>query len=347
MLKIDHDNIYAFSYSLLTKKNIKYKIDKKNEQLEFLHLLKKISPSTNFEIIGNYIEFHPGELLGGDIEHKCKLNYLKPIFLIAPFTRHPINLKLKTTTNEKLTVDILRLVYLNILKKFGIQAEINIKKRDFGNEGEIEFKCSIVNKLNPIEMNVLKIKKIRGIAISARLNSTFVNKMVEIVRSELKPIIRNTKIFTDICNKYNSGYNPGYQIILTAENGLNIYFSESDPISSFNKDEMNNRDEKNKYDGLNNKHNENVLYQNTIKTVVNLLKSIKIGGSFDNKVNDFVFSLIAISKDISKIKICCLDEKDLKCLNLLEEFFNFTYKIENDDFIGYGVGYQNFQRKVW
>ncbi|KAG0442031.1 RNA 3'-terminal phosphate cyclase-like protein [Dictyocoela muelleri] len=440
MLEFEDSNLNIFSYSLLSRKNIKYKIDNKQKLINFLNLVKLISPDSKYEFFGNFVEFYPGQLVGGNIEFSSDLNFLIPILLLSPFMKKGISLKLKCQTNglienfeEKvssrtnkiiensnqtslISADVIRLVYLPALRKFGVNCQLDIVKRDFGPDGEIFFSCMKKDLLKKVILQNQKISKIRGIAISSRLNSIPVNTMVKIVREELQPLVKNTKIFTDMWNRINSGQHPGCELVLFAENKFNVFYS----ISSYfreNKDKkdlsrensiensciekccidssredcinnkefinnnciknnncINNNDCMNSNDCINNKDiidsnsddcinsndseckdnnnsngessykkplmNKN-LENSTLKCIIDLMESIKKSGSFDHKIVDFILPLIALCNGVSKIQIINCEENHRRTLELLEIFFNLTYKIEDNDwFIGYGIGFK-------
>ncbi|KAG0418065.1 RNA 3'-terminal phosphate cyclase-like protein [Dictyocoela roeselum] len=396
MLEFEESNFYIFAFSLLSRKNIKNKIHNKQNLLNFLEILTLISPDSKYEIFGNYVEFYPGQLIGGNIEFECDLMLLIPILLISPFMKKGINLKLKCQTNgikselepkqdvckllgrvsksrvydgkahavgiTSISADVVRLIYLPALKKFGVNCQLDIVKRDFGPGGEIRFICEKKEILSKIVLESHKIAKIRGIAISCRLNAIPVNTMVAVVREELKPLIKNTKVFTDMWNKNNSGSYPGYELVLFAENKQNVFYSLSryidtkykgvntTPVSdnpndknscySINSDDVIENNDK-KDDGYKKRSGNKDIEQSALACIIDLMKSIKTSGSFDHKIVDFVLPLTVLSKGVSKIQIKNCKEKHSRILELLKMFFNFTYKIENDDwFVGYGIGYK-------
>ena len=147
-------------------------------EASFLRLLEKITSGSNIVInhTGTSIQFQPGSILGGMVEHDCPNSraigyFLEAIVALAPFAKTPFQVKFRGITNDNIdpSVDLIRTSLLPQLAKFGISDGLELKilkrgARPFGG-GEILFKCPIIRQLNPVQfIDAGLIKKIRGIA---------------------------------------------------------------------------------------------------------------------------------------------------------------------------------------
>ena len=88
---------------------------------------------------GTTLQYIPGSLLGGRVEHQCALTrgvgyYLEPILALAPFCKTPLHLALSGVTQHKLdpSPDMIKSSCLPVLKRFILDdegLEISVKKR--------------------------------------------------------------------------------------------------------------------------------------------------------------------------------------------------------------------------
>jgi RNA 3'-terminal phosphate cyclase len=75
--------------------------------------------------LGTQINFQPGLIHGGDFEVDCGLNrclsyFMEPLIMLAPFCKHPINLRLRGITNSpnELSVDAINSTWLPVFSRF-------------------------------------------------------------------------------------------------------------------------------------------------------------------------------------------------------------------------------------
>ena len=88
-----------------------------------------------------------------------------------------------------------------LLEKFGVPGmEIKILKRGLPPQGGglVIFNCGVVKELTAVQLiEEGKIKRIRGIAFSARISPQFSNRLVDSSKESLKPFTNNIYINTD------------------------------------------------------------------------------------------------------------------------------------------------------
>ncbi|EPR78031.1 RNA 3'-terminal phosphate cyclase [Spraguea lophii 42_110] len=318
--------IFVFVFSMITRNPIKFK---DTSFKDFMSLLKKISPETEIKEFDNYIEFIPGSIIGGNFSHEPQniiSDYVLPLLIILSFARKDTVIKFFGITNgignNVLSIDVIKNVYLKLIQDFGMNADLKIIKRGFYPEGkgEIELKVYNIGQIKFVEKDEKTIFKIRGLAISNRLNSLTTTKMVEIVQTNLKQICKNLKISKDICGGSDAGPSPGYQIVLFAEGNNMIYYSE----------EINRENKK--------------LEEITMNTIHKLLQSIDVGGAYDYKATNFILTLMSLSeKECNKIKIK-IGKENKKYIELIKQFLTFQIEKEEGFVLCYGNGIKNINR---
>ncbi|KAM0675966.1 rRNA-processing endoribonuclease [Gurleya vavrai] len=335
MINIENNDNFEYNiiFSLLSQKTIK--IENPNTQFSdsFLQLIFKLTHNSSYK---NNI-FSPGTIIGGKVKHDCLntsiTDYLIPISLLAPFTRNPFQLNLYGITNsDRISVDSFKHAFLNILLNFGIEnVDLKIIKRGFLpiGQGEIYFSCDNVWHLNSIEKLQSNIQKIRGLAISAHINASTTNLIVNYVKEKLSDLTGNIKLYCDIANKKEAGPSPGYQIVIFGESNKDckrIIFGES------------------LGDG---RKIENVADD----CIIDFLKSVEKSGSYDYRCNKIVFAFMCLNlNDVSSVELVSLEKDDFDFLEILKVFFDFKYELRNDGdkiiFSAFGCGYKNYFKVV-
>ncbi len=99
-------------------------------------------------------------------------------------------------------VDLFRTVTLPTLRHFGVEDGLQFKIEKRGappnGGGQVYFNCPIVKALKPIQLIAdSKVKRIRGIAYSARVSPQFANRMVEAAKGTLLKFSGDVFIYTD------------------------------------------------------------------------------------------------------------------------------------------------------
>lgn len=323
---------YKIIFSLISQKEIELKYDQNQFNQSFLSFIKLITYNTKIQK-GKILRFSPGTIIGGKVTfetEQCNLTrFLIPSLILAPFTKIPLQITLKGITNDdKLSIDAFKYVYTKILEDFGMEGvECKIRKRGFKPEGGgiVYFSCPNITNLHAIDFKYNKIKKVRGLAISSKINASTTNTVVSHVRNLLSDLTDNIKLSCDIVNRKESGPSPGYQCVLFGEGNQDgfksIFYGES--IGDGRK-----------------------IEDVTDDAVLDFLVSVDKSCTYDYRCNKIVFTFICLNlSDVSNINLTELSDEDVRFLNLLQEFFNFSYNLQEEDkrikFTGFGVGYIN------
>lgn len=95
-----------------------------------------------------------------------------------------------------------RTVTLPTLRHFGVEDGLSFKIAKRGappqGGGQVEFTCPIVKALKPIQLTAdSKVKRIRGIAYTARVSPQFANRMVDTSKGTLTKFSGDVYIYTD------------------------------------------------------------------------------------------------------------------------------------------------------
>lgn len=76
-------------------------------EVNFIRLLDRMTNGSCVKIneTGTELNYSPGLLIGGQLEHDCSLErgigyYLEAIIAVAPFCKNPVDIKLRGITNN-------------------------------------------------------------------------------------------------------------------------------------------------------------------------------------------------------------------------------------------------------
>jgi len=325
-------------------------MDQQPGLLEFetslLRLIEKLCNGCRVVIddTGTSLLFEPGFLLGGKIEHDCGNSrsigyFLEALIVLAPFGKEPLHASLTGITNHAdnldISVDLFRVVTLPILRHFGIEQGLEFKIMKRGSYpsggGLVELKCPIVNRINPINLiEEGKIKRIRGIAYTARVSTHFAHRLVDTSKGILLEYTGDVYIYTDHYKRKDAGGSPGYGLSLVAETTNGCLLSS----------EMMGRG------GL-------LPEDLAIETSQQLLQEILRGGCCDTPSQGIMLLLMALStEDLSKIRIGKLTPHTIEFLRNILKFFSVKFNITPDSetktviLSCIGSGYQNYSRQI-
>ncbi|PSC69440.1 18S rRNA biogenesis RCL1, partial [Micractinium conductrix] len=203
-------------------------------EASLLRLIEKITNGCIIEIneTGTSLRYKPGFVAGGgqSQEHDCGTSraigwFLEPLALIALWGKKPLTITLRGITNDSTDcgVDVWRTVTLPLLRTLtGAEDGFELKVVRRGapplGGGQVIVRLPVVKHLPPISLtDEGMVKRIRGVAYSARVSPQASNRMVDGARTILNELLADVYIFTDHMTGPASGLSPGFGITLVAE----------------------------------------------------------------------------------------------------------------------------------
>ena len=204
-------------------------------EINFLRLVSEISNGTKINInqTGTGFTLIPGtitnnygdELVFECDKSRCITYYAEGLIPICLFGKESLHIKLKGITNNLIdnSVDSFKMSTCVLLQKLivGDTVEFKINKRGVlpNGVGEVDFKIPIITGLAPFDWtNEGKIKRIRGVAFTSKLPSSFTTQMIDTCRGVLNNFIPDVWIVVDnYKDKELDKISPGYGISITAE----------------------------------------------------------------------------------------------------------------------------------
>jgi len=291
----------------------------------FIRLLDKLTNGSKVEVneTGTTLQFVPGSLLGGRVEHQCALTrgvgyYLEPILALAPFCKTPLHLALSGVTQHKLdpSPDMIKSSCLPVLKRFILDdegLEISVKKRGAAplGGGMVVFRCPVKKALRPVQVTDQgKIKRIRGVAWAVRVSPSVVNRMVEVAKGLLLQFLPDIYIYTDHVTGANSGKSPGFGLTLTAETTTGVMLTAE-------------------YCNGHVKESRAVPEDIAEKAAHLLMEEIFRGGCCDSLSQGLNVILMGLTPpDVSKSVMGPLSPYTVQCLRHVRDFMDLTFKLE-------------------
>lgn len=202
-------------------------------EASFLRLMERITNGSMFKInnTGTMVKYSPGLLAGGDeLKHDCPVTrsigyYLEALVTLAPFCKEPIGIELTGVTNDDsdCSVDTLRVVTTPLYLRFGLEISPTIKINKRGCQplggGMVYFSTkTVANTLRPIQWNTVgKVKRVRGLAFTARCSPLFATRLIESSRGVLNNLLPDVYIHSDVYKGAQAGLSSGYGLMLLAE----------------------------------------------------------------------------------------------------------------------------------
>lgn len=201
-------------------------------EASFVRLLDKICDGSDIQIdeTGTSLRYRPGQIVGGEgIVHTCPpsrgiVYFLEGLLLLAPLAKQPMSVRLKGVTNggPDPSCDTFRTATLPLLSRFGISEQLTFKVLRRGAQpgggGEVQFSCPILKAIQPVDiLDEGKVKRVRGVAYTARVSPQFAARMVDAARGVLNDFLPDVWIYTDHSKGNMCGDSPGYGISLVAE----------------------------------------------------------------------------------------------------------------------------------
>lgn len=299
----------------------------KDFEATLLSLLEKVTNGTKIEIsqTGTEIRFTPGMIHGGSFildcgNDRCLSFFLEPLLMLAPFCKHPLDVKLRGVTNapNEISVDAIRATWTPAFAKFVISEnflDIKIAARGLKPDGggSISLSAPITNILKPVQFETPgKICKIRGIAYVTKVSPSIAHRMIEGAKKALYGFIADVYITVDQRKGAAGGKSPGYGIFLTAETTEGVVY-HGEAISRPKGEEGNP-----------------VVPEEVGNLAAEaLLDEIYRGGCVDSSAQALIASFMTLGdKDVSKYLFGPLTTYCIYALRNLRSFFGITFKID-------------------
>lgn len=320
-------------------------------ETNLLELVEKVTSGTKIQQSSSRIQMSPGTIIGGSFSHNCHLDrsisyYLEVILAIAPFCKRPLEATLAGITNDQIdpTVDAMKASALPLLKRFigdveGSKLDIKVNARGFRPEGggQILVTCPMVRQLQPIQLDEAgKIKRIRGIAVAARVSPQMSNRMIDTSKGMMLQFLPDIYIYSDHNKGKTSGLSPGFAISLSAETTEGCIYTAS-AVSNH------------KGSGDGPSIPEDLAKDATYK----LFEEINRGGCVDSISQSLALTMMAFNqRDVSKVRLGPLTIYTVHFLRHLKEFCGLTFELDSSahpEVIAtcMGVGFKNLSRPTY
>ena len=300
-------------------------------EISFLKLVSEISNGTKINInqTGTGFTLIPGtitnnygdELVFECDKSRCITYYAEGLIPICLYGKESLHIKLKGITNNLIdnSVDSFKMSTCVLLQKLivGDTVEFKINKRGVlpNGTGEVYFKIPIITGLAPFDwINEGKIKRIRGVAFTSKLPSSFTTQMIDTCRGVLNNFIPDVWIAVDnYKDKELDKISPGYGISITAET------KEGFALST---DLMNDKEDLTK-------NANDISKECSIKFLNDVYKS---GCTNCHNQGLFLFLMALSEKNyVSYMKIGKLSEHTKQVLRLIYKLFGVKFNIRECD----------------
>lgn len=315
----------------------------RDHEAGFLRLLEKMTNGSVIEIsyTGTSVVYKPGVITGGKVTHDCGTSrsvgyFLEAVIALAPFAKNIVNATLTgiTSDNDDLSADSIRTVTLPLLKKFGIEEnlELRILKRGAPplGGGEVRFVCPTIRQVKPIQWTEQgRIRRIRGIAYATRVSPQVANRIVEAAREALQGFISDVHIYTDVYRGHDAGKSPGWALTLVAESTTGALMSSEMSRSGSKEEEVPHARPKGFVSDVT-QDQDTILTPEDIATIAShaLLEEIERGGCVDSNHQWLACLLLALSsEDVGRISVGQLTPHTIQFMRDLKTFFGTTFKV--------------------
>lgn len=319
-----------------------------------IQLIEKITSGCKFNISKDRsrLNFSPGTITGGSIKHNCHIArsisyYLEVLLCLAPFSKQPFEITLNGVTNDKIdpNVDEIKSSALPIIKRFvgdieGTKLDIKINARGYKPEGggQIILTCPVIRQLKPVQLiKPGKVKRIRGIAVAARVSPQMANRMIDASKGIMLQFIPDVYIYSDHNKGKTSGLSPGFSLSLSAETMEGCFYTSSAVSNSKGSNE-----------------GPSVPEDVAKEATYNLFEEIAKGGCVDSNCQSLALILMAFNqKDISQLRLGSLTNYSIHLLRHIKEFCGLTFRLEpcddSNEIIASceGIGYKNMNRSTY
>lgn len=317
-----------------------------------LDLIEAVTSGTKIQYSKGKLSFVPGTIVGGQVTHDCNLErcisyYLEVLLCIAPFCKKAFQITLTGVTNDQVdpNIDALKASAIPTLKRFlgdieGVKTDIKVHSRGYKPDGggKIEFTCPTIKQLQPVKLTESgKIKRVRGVAVAARVSPQMANRLIDTAKGALLRFLPDVYIHSDHTQGKTSGLSPGFSVSLSAETTEGCIYTAS-AVSNH------------KGSGKGPTIPEDLAKDATCM----LFEEIRRGGCVDSICQSMALTFMAFNqKDVSTIRFGPLTTYSVLFLRHLKEFAGITFKLEadteSDEVIATcaGIGFKNLSKPTY
>lgn len=332
-------------------------------EASLLRLIEKVTNGCIIEIneTGTSLRYKPGFVTGGGLgqDHDCGTSraigyFLEPLALIALWGKKPLTMTLRGVTNDGTDcgVDVWRTVTFPLLRMLtGVEDGFELKVVRRGapplGGGEVIVKLPVVKQLPAVSLvDEGMVKRIRGVAYSARVSPQTSNRMVDGARGVLNDLLADVYIFTDHMTGPSAGKSPGYGITLVAETTSGRLVAAEAAAAL---DRVSGQAAAGGAAG-----EEDVVPEDIGQRAAHLLmEEVSRGGVVDSSHQALVLLLCAIGpEEMSEVRLGPLTPHAVRTLRHIREFFNVQFNVRPEResqtiFLScVGAGVKNLSKRV-
>jgi len=307
-------------------------------EASFLRLLDKLCDGADISIdeTGTTLRYIPGQIIGGSgLAHNCPPSrnityFLEGLLLIAPLAKQPVSIRLRGVTNggPDPSCDTFRTATLPLLAKFGLGEELVFKIVKRGalplGGGEAVLNCPILKVIQPVELlDEGKVKRVRGVAFTARVSPQFAARMVDSARGVLNDFLPDVWIYTDPAKGATSGDSPGYGLSLVSET-ITRSLKSADACAKISDVEASGRG--GQQDGLSTPE--------AVGTAAakRLLAEIDLDGVVDTTHQAIVLYFLSLAEEIkpARVRLSKLSPSAVQMLRHIKDFLGVAFQVRED-----------------
>jgi RNA 3'-terminal phosphate cyclase-like protein len=305
----------------------------KDYEASFLRLIDQMTNGSRMEInnTGTQLSFHPGVLLGGDIEHQCPESrsigwFLEGILPLAPFGKDPLSVVFTGITDGSCEMDpspdYLKTSAIPLFSRFGIGADdeehpplIRVLQRAAAptGGGKVHFSCPIVKDLQSLDFtDPGKVKRIRGTSISCKiLSSSMAARVAYSAKGIFQRLLPDVWIHTDAHTpkKNQCGPSPGLSLVVSSESTTGVVMTAECCLDHSTRGAE--------------------LPEDLGKRgACMLLEEIRRGGCIDTSCQSLALVWMCLTpEDVSRIRLGTLSQYSVETLRLLKRAFDVEFKV--------------------
>jgi RNA 3'-terminal phosphate cyclase-like protein len=294
-------------------------------EVNYLQLVSQLTAGTVVDISesGTQVNFVPGVIINNPghvgITFECHQSrsigfYLEGILPFVIFGKNKLKLTMKGASHSPNDVGVDSIIYSHIplLKSFGVE-DINIKATGRGLDCEVILSLSPIRKVQKISITEPgKVKKVRGLAFTSRMNVQMGNRAAYAAKGLLHSFLPDIWIHTD----HTKHGEASLGITLVAETNTGCYLT-----SEFLSSEASHLE-----------HLESDVPEDLANlAVLHLLDEVWYGGCLDTPSQPLALILMALGGEESKIRFGRVSITSVEVLRMIFDVFNVKFRFSDVD----------------